>query len=177
MIDVFVCVCVMCDVCMCVEQVKEKFCLERNEEEAVQYFQGLIDESVKAVFAVVVEQFHKLAQVKFITHCLTFYFLTHCLFLSPPPSFSTGESETKAQHIFYVYMCMYVCVAITINCQQFLIWCGHRNIICIQDYFRFSLSFNPCSLLFAPLIDYCLQILYTTNFLIENVFIYIYLYT
>eukprot|EP00731_Ephydatia_muelleri_P030776 Em0022g290a len=44
------------------QKVKEKFCLERNEEEAVQYFQGLIDESVTAVFAAVVERFHKLAQ-------------------------------------------------------------------------------------------------------------------
>ena len=37
--------------------------------------------------------------------------------------------------------------------------------------FRFSLSFNPCFPSFLH--HYCLQILYTTNFLIENVFIYL----
>ena len=45
-------------------QVKDKFCLDLNEEEAVQRFQSLIDESVKAMMAVFVEQIHKWAQVK-----------------------------------------------------------------------------------------------------------------
>ncbi len=44
-------------------QVKDKFCLDLNEEEAVQRFQSLIDESVKAMMAVFVEQIHKWAQV------------------------------------------------------------------------------------------------------------------
>ena len=45
-------------------QVKDKFCLDMNEEEAVQHFQSLIDESVRAVMAVFVEQIHKWAQVR-----------------------------------------------------------------------------------------------------------------
>lgn len=43
-------------------QVKDKFCLEFNEEEAVQHLQSLIDESVTAVMAVFVERIHKWAQ-------------------------------------------------------------------------------------------------------------------
>lgn len=42
--------------------MKDKFCLEFNEEEAVQHLQSLIDESVTAVMAVLVERIHKLAQ-------------------------------------------------------------------------------------------------------------------
>ena len=45
--------------------MKDKFCLDLNEEEAVQHFQSLIDESVKAMMAVFVEQIHKWAQVSF----------------------------------------------------------------------------------------------------------------
>ena len=44
-------------------QIKDKFCLDLNEEEAVQHIQALIDESVKAMMAVFVEQIHKWAQV------------------------------------------------------------------------------------------------------------------
>ena len=44
-------------------QIKDKFCLDLNEEEAVQHIQALIDESVKAIMAVFVEQIHKWAQV------------------------------------------------------------------------------------------------------------------
>ena len=44
-------------------QIKDKFCLDLNEEEAVQHIQSLIDESVKAMMAVFVEQIHKWAQV------------------------------------------------------------------------------------------------------------------
>ena len=45
-------------------QVKDKFCLDMDEEQAVQHFQSLIDESVRAIMAVVVEQIHKWAQVR-----------------------------------------------------------------------------------------------------------------
>ena len=44
--------------------MKDKFCLDMNEEEAVQHFQSLIDESVRAVMAAFVEQIHKWAQVR-----------------------------------------------------------------------------------------------------------------
>ncbi|XP_078606868.1 phosphatidylinositol 3-kinase catalytic subunit type 3-like [Branchiostoma floridae x Branchiostoma japonicum] len=45
-----------------VKKVQDKFRLDLNDEEAVHYMQTLIDESVGALFAVVVEQFHKFAQ-------------------------------------------------------------------------------------------------------------------
>ena len=44
-------------------KVQDKFRLDLSDEEAVQYLQALIDESVSAVFASVVEQIHKWAQV------------------------------------------------------------------------------------------------------------------
>lgn len=44
-------------------QVQDKFRLDLTDEEAVQYLQSLIDESVSAMLPVVVEQFHKMAQV------------------------------------------------------------------------------------------------------------------
>lgn len=47
-------------------QVQDKFRLDLTDEEAVQYLQSLIDESVSAMLPVVVEQFHKMAQV---SHC------------------------------------------------------------------------------------------------------------
>ena len=43
-------------------QVKDKFCLDYNEEQAVQHIQNLIDISVTAVMAVFVERMHKFAQ-------------------------------------------------------------------------------------------------------------------
>ena len=43
--------------------MQDKFRLDLTDEEAVQYLQSLIDESVSAMFAVVVEQFHRMAQV------------------------------------------------------------------------------------------------------------------
>lgn len=43
--------------------MQDKFRLDLNDEEAVQYLQSLIDESVSAMFPVVVEQIHKFAQV------------------------------------------------------------------------------------------------------------------
>ena len=51
-------------------QIKDKFCLDLNEEEAVQHIQALIDESVKAMMAVFVEQIHKWAQVKAVQYIM-----------------------------------------------------------------------------------------------------------
>nr|XP_039263530.1 phosphatidylinositol 3-kinase catalytic subunit type 3-like isoform X1 [Styela clava] len=45
-----------------VKKVQDKFCLDLTDEEAVRHMQGLIDESVNALFAAVVEQIHKVAQ-------------------------------------------------------------------------------------------------------------------
>lgn len=49
-------------------QVQDKFRLDLSDEEAVHYMQSLIDESVGALFAAVVEQIHKFAQVRSLTH-------------------------------------------------------------------------------------------------------------
>lgn len=45
-----------------VKKVQDKFRLDLNDEEAVHYLQNLLDISVTAVMAVLVEQFHKFAQ-------------------------------------------------------------------------------------------------------------------
>ncbi|XP_065836235.1 phosphatidylinositol 3-kinase catalytic subunit type 3-like [Oscarella lobularis] len=45
-----------------VKKVQDKFCLDLSEEQAIQFFQSLIDESVNAMFAVMVERIHKWAQ-------------------------------------------------------------------------------------------------------------------
>ena len=45
-----------------VKKVQDKFRLDLSDEEAVQYLQTLIDESVSAVFASLAEQIHKFAQ-------------------------------------------------------------------------------------------------------------------
>ncbi|CAK8675552.1 phosphatidylinositol 3-kinase catalytic subunit type 3-like [Clavelina lepadiformis] len=45
-----------------VKKVQDKFLLELSDEEAVRNMQSLIDESVSALFAVLVEQAHKVAQ-------------------------------------------------------------------------------------------------------------------
>ncbi|XP_006889295.1 PREDICTED: phosphatidylinositol 3-kinase catalytic subunit type 3-like [Elephantulus edwardii] len=47
-----------------VKKVQDKFRLDLSDEEAVHYMQSLIDESVHALFAAVVEQIHKFAQRK-----------------------------------------------------------------------------------------------------------------
>uniref|UniRef100_A0A673BMM5 Phosphatidylinositol 3-kinase catalytic subunit type 3 n=1 Tax=Sphaeramia orbicularis TaxID=375764 RepID=A0A673BMM5_9TELE len=47
-----------------VKKVQDKFRLDLSDEEAVHYMQSLIDESVGALFAAVVEQIHKFAQVR-----------------------------------------------------------------------------------------------------------------
>ena len=44
-------------------QVKDKFRLDMSEEQAVQYLQNLIDDSIKAVFPELFERIHKLAMV------------------------------------------------------------------------------------------------------------------
>lgn len=49
-------------------QVQDKFRLDLSDEEAVHYMQSLIDESVGALFAAVVEQIHKFAQVSLLKH-------------------------------------------------------------------------------------------------------------
>ncbi|KAH0506182.1 Phosphatidylinositol 3-kinase catalytic subunit type 3 [Microtus ochrogaster] len=46
-----------------VKKVQDKFRLDLSDEEAVHYMQSLIDESVHALFAAVVEQIHKFAQI------------------------------------------------------------------------------------------------------------------
>lgn len=45
--------------------MQDKFRLDLSDEEAVHYMQSLIDESVHALFAAVVEQIHKFAQVRY----------------------------------------------------------------------------------------------------------------
>ena len=45
-----------------VKKVQDKFRLDLNDEEAVQYMQSLIDVSATAVMAAIVERIHKLAQ-------------------------------------------------------------------------------------------------------------------
>ncbi|OCT98906.1 hypothetical protein XELAEV_18011138mg [Xenopus laevis] len=45
-----------------VKKVQDKFRLDLSDEEAVHYMQSLIDDSVNALFAAVVEQIHKFAQ-------------------------------------------------------------------------------------------------------------------
>lgn len=45
-----------------VRKVEDKFRLDLTDEEAVSYMQSLIDDSVNAVVAAVVEQLHKFAQ-------------------------------------------------------------------------------------------------------------------
>ena len=45
-------------------KVKDKFRLEMSEEQAVQYLQNLIDDSIKAVFPELFERIHKLAMVR-----------------------------------------------------------------------------------------------------------------
>ncbi|MBN3324502.1 PK3C3 kinase, partial [Atractosteus spatula] len=62
-----------------VKKVQDKFRLDLSDEEAVHYMQSLIDESVGALFAAVVEQIHKFAQVS--TLRLSPAVVFHCLHL------------------------------------------------------------------------------------------------
>lgn len=59
-----------CSIFACPLQVQDKFRLDLSDEEAVHYMQSLIDESVGALFAAVVEQIHKFAQVCMFPHFL-----------------------------------------------------------------------------------------------------------
>ena len=52
-------------------QVRDKFYLELSEEEAIRVLQNLIDDSVNAIFAVLLERAHKMAQVSALI-CLRF---------------------------------------------------------------------------------------------------------
>jgi phosphatidylinositol 3-kinase len=45
-------------------QVQDKFVLHLNDEEAVQYMQNLIEISASAMMATLMENFHKMAQVR-----------------------------------------------------------------------------------------------------------------
>eukprot|EP00121_Abeoforma_whisleri_P008071 Awhi_evm1s7394 len=45
-----------------VSKVQEKFRLDLDEEDAVNYFESLIDDSLSALFPVVVENIHKYMQ-------------------------------------------------------------------------------------------------------------------
>lgn len=54
-----------------VKKVQDKFRLDLNDEEAVHYIQGLIDVSVTAVMAILVEQIHRFAQVSPLVTILT----------------------------------------------------------------------------------------------------------
>ena len=47
-------------------QVQDKFVLHLNDEEAVQYMQNLIEISASAMVATLMENFHKMAQVRTI---------------------------------------------------------------------------------------------------------------
>jgi len=45
-----------------VYKVKEKFCLDMSEEEAIIHFQNLINDSVNALLPMVIDRLHSLAQ-------------------------------------------------------------------------------------------------------------------
>ena len=47
-----------------VKKVQDKFCLDLTDEEAVHYMQGIIDVSVTATMAVLLEKMHTIAQVR-----------------------------------------------------------------------------------------------------------------
>ena len=47
----------------CIFQVQDKFVLHLDDEEAVAYLQNLLDESVSAMMAILVERLHAMAQV------------------------------------------------------------------------------------------------------------------
>ncbi|KAJ3414004.1 Phosphatidylinositol (PI) 3-kinase [Chytridiales sp. JEL 0842] len=46
-----------------VQKVQEKFCLDLTDEEAIQYIQSLLNESIGAVFPQVMERIHQVAQL------------------------------------------------------------------------------------------------------------------
>ena len=46
-----------------IQKVRDRFCLNLTEEQAVQTLQQLMDESISALFPQMVEQIHRWAQV------------------------------------------------------------------------------------------------------------------
>lgn len=70
--------------------MQDKFRLDLSDEEAVHYMQSLIDESVGALFAAVVEQIHKFAQVCALKHNTqhTLLFLDLHRFVERPGSYT-----------------------------------------------------------------------------------------
>ena len=67
-----VCIGVGCHIEVCIHlhfmQVRDKFHLELSEEEAIRVLQNLIDDSVNAIFAVLLERAHKMAQASVVCH-------------------------------------------------------------------------------------------------------------
>ena len=59
-------------------QVQDKFRLDLTDEEAVHYMQNMIDLSVSATMAALMEQMHKIAQVEYYHHCVS-----HCRVINP----------------------------------------------------------------------------------------------
>lgn len=73
----------MC-VSVCVRvQLQDRFCLDLSDEAAVHYMQNIIDISLTATMAAIMEQMHKLAQVRrqnvlLLNFCLVRFFVV-CL--------------------------------------------------------------------------------------------------
>ena len=70
--------------------------MDLSDEEAVHYMQSLIDESVGALFAAVVEQIHKFAQVSDVKG----------LVVKPPPNHlncrnTTPWGESRVPHVVH----------------------------------------------------------------------------
>ncbi|KAM9632958.1 phosphatidylinositol 3-kinase catalytic subunit type 3 isoform 2-T2 [Trichechus inunguis] len=82
-----------------VKKVQDKFRLDLSDEEAVHYMQSLIDESVHALFAAVVEQIHKFAQVSSLRQCV-FISASPC---TTPESFKSHTSLLPTG-ILFIYL-------------------------------------------------------------------------
>lgn len=54
-----------------IQKVRDRFCLNLTEEQAVQNLQQLMDESISALFPQMVEQIHRWAQVSSSTEHMT----------------------------------------------------------------------------------------------------------
>lgn len=94
-------------------QVQDKFRLDLSDEEAVHYMQSLIDESVHALFAAVVEQIHKFAQVG----------PQRAAFLPAPPRAAPESSESPlspANWTFSRFFCWWWCFCLLVLGQAFL---------------------------------------------------------
>lgn len=55
-----------------VQKVQDKFKLELNDEQAVHYITEQVEQSVRSIMPVVVDQFHKMAQVRLRTFFVYF---------------------------------------------------------------------------------------------------------